>query len=75
MKLQEYMATHHGDYTLAETMHPITPQDLDPSWAEMEVEPHLVGTDAAGRRKIHLYAADRRLHLATHVEPAEHSSE
>ena len=75
MKLQEYMATHHGDYTLAETMHPITPQDLDPSWAEMEVEPHLVGIDAIGRRKIHLYGVDRRLHLATHVEPAEHSSE
>jgi hypothetical protein len=41
------------------------------------VEPYLLGEDASGRRRIHLYTKDAPLHLVTHIErdiPADAAS-
>jgi hypothetical protein len=70
MKLKEYMATHEGDYLLAETTRTITVEELDVTLGELEVEALLLGHDPTGRRRIHLYAADQPIHLVTYVERA-----
>jgi hypothetical protein len=67
MKLKEYMETHEGEYLIAETTQTVTLQDLDDTLGDLEVEPHLHGDDAAGRRRIHLYAMDRPFHVVTHI--------
>lgn len=67
MKLKQYMETHEGQYLVAETTREISVENLDASLGELDVEPHLFGIDAAGRRRIHLYGTDWRCHVVTHV--------
>lgn len=77
MTLKEYMRTHAGKYLVAETMRPVTVEDLDQTLIELEVEPYLLGEDASGRRRIHLYTRDAPHHLVTYIEqglPADAAS-
>jgi hypothetical protein len=73
MKLKEYMGTHDGAYTIAESTQSITVEDLDVTLSDLEVEPYLLGDDGAGRRKIHLYSVDQPFHIVTHVEEVKTS--
>jgi hypothetical protein len=68
VKLKEYMGTHEGEYSVAESTRPLTVKDLDRKLGDLEVEAYLLGTDGRGRRKFHLYTTDRPLHLVTHIE-------
>lgn len=73
MKLKEYMGTHDGAYTIAESTRAITVEDLDVTLSDLEVEPYVLGDDVAGRRKIHLYSVDQPFHIVTHVEEVKTS--
>ena len=74
MNLKEYMETHPGEYPIAETTRRLTVEHLDPRLGELEVEAHLLGEDPTGRRRIHLYATEQPVHLATYVERPEDQS-
>ena len=68
MKLKEYMGTHEGAYTIAETNQAVSVENLDVRLRELEIEPYVLGEDVTGHRKIHLYRTDHPFHVVTLVE-------
>jgi len=67
MTLREYMTSHAGEYSMAESTVVITEDDLYCPVGEQEVEEYLVGRDPAGHQKVHLYSVAPVVHLATLV--------
>lgn len=67
MKLREYMDTHPGDYSLAESTTAITVDELDLSVGELEVEEYMVGLHHAGREKLHIYSVAPIVHIVTRL--------
>lgn len=71
MKLQEYMRRNAGEYTFAEDSRPVTLAQLDDEWAQEEIEVYLLGYDAGGHCKTHLYSRSHHRHIMTHVSEVE----
>ncbi len=67
MTLREYMTSHAGEYSMAESTVVITADALDGPVGDREVEEYLVGRDPAGHQKVHLYSVAPVVHLATLV--------
>ncbi len=67
MTLREYMRSHAGEYSMAESTVVITAEALDGPVGDQEVEAYLVGRDRAGHQKLHLYSIAPAVHLATLV--------
>jgi hypothetical protein len=68
MNLRDYMMSHPGQFTVAETDRPLTVDMLnDELLLQEEVTLYRVGQTADGRSKVHVYVRDH-IHIATLIE-------
>jgi len=68
MNLRDYMMSHPGQFTVAESDRPLTVDMLnDDLLLQEEIALYRVGQTADGRSKFHVYVRDR-IHIATFAE-------
>lgn len=68
MNLRDYMMSHPGQFTVAESDRPLTVDMLnDEALLQEEIALYRVGQTADGRAKFHVYVRER-IHIATFVE-------
>jgi hypothetical protein len=68
MTLEEYMRTHGGEYFLADSSTRISLDNLNAEFAEADIVVYVVGQDASGRCKYHLYWQTPHIHIVTHID-------
>jgi hypothetical protein len=72
--LRAYMETHAGEYVFPDSIVPVRADQLDPTWADQQVDVYLVAQLPDGRVKFHVYTLYPRRHILTHIDIAQTES-